>query len=936
MSTKEAEKRISNVLDNGGVVLDLCHLGLEDLPDLIGEVKQLKKLYLWDNELRDLPESIGQLPQLKEINLSRNKIVEVPECVRNLTLLESLYFTRNRIEKLPEYIGLLQNLKTLNLSRNCLAKLPESLGSMRSLIKLDLSNNKLEELPESLGKLSSLEELNLAVNLLKKLPGSIGNMKRMGELDVRENALTSLPNSIGKLSRLTSLHLSENSLTSMPDSIKNLSGLIELNLANNQIDRLPKAIGELSNLGNLDLSNNKIVVLPKSVGQLKSSIRLYTTDNPLEKPPREIVERGIESIRDYFQQLAEQKGSDCLYECKLLIVGDPGSGKTTLLKKLLDPKYPVPNNQERSTVGVNVRKWEYITKNDKQKKIEFRVNLWDFGGHKVQYMTHQFFLTSRSFYVLVSDHRAKRTNFDYWFNMIDVLGEKSPLLVLLNEINHHAIEDFNSAYYKKHYPGLVREVRDIDFSREDGRYETMVDHLKKHLFSLQHIGDELPKQWIPIRKHLETLQAENNYITLRQYSDICKKYGISEEAQQLTLSQYLHDLGVILHFQNDDDIAQWVVLNPHWVTDAVYTILSDKTVYKQDGRFDKEWLFARWSDYSFEEKRYLLLLMLKNRFDICYATDKNRTHYIVPQLLPQQEPEYTFDQYDNLLFRYQFKFMPFGLIARIIVRLSDDVDIQKDKAVNWQTGIVLKRNDVSALIEESTSEEGSKIIDIRVSGSKTERKDYLAYIRKMVESILGESYKQITYDEMIPCNYCLSKDVKEVFYIPYKHLSTYIERGKISNTCGVCGEEYSPLELVYGVYNEEELESKHVTINYNQHYREKVMGDRISVGQGVVFGRESHVHDVNFRQIWQQEKSSIDIEKLAQQLAILREQLVKEANEPVHYTEIGNIASAEDEAKNGNGAKALEYLSKVGKWSLGIAEKTAVAIATSAIKSSIL
>ncbi len=935
MSIKEAEKRISDAIDNGGTILDLCNLGLEELPESICEIRQLKKLYLWDNELKELPESIGELPQLTEINLSRNKMSRVPECIKNLTRLNSLYLTRNNIKNLPEYIGLLKNLKTLSLSRNDITSLPESFGSLSSLQKLDLSNNKLEKLPESLGTLTCLEELNLAVNKLKILPNSVGDMERLKKLDVRENVLSSLPNTIGAISRLTFLHLSENILTSIPSSIGKLSELIELNLANNRIDRLPSAIGGLKNLRHLDLSNNKLITLPPSFGQLRRSMHFYIAGNSLEKPPREIVERGIESIQDYFQQIEEQKGSDYLYECKLLIVGDPGAGKTTLLKKLLDPEYPVPNNQEPSTVGVNVCKWEYEAKNDRQKQIEFRVNLWDFGGHKIQYMTHQFFLTSRSFYVLVSDHRAKRTNFDYWFNMIDILGEKSPLLVLLNEINHHSVENFNTAYYKKHYPGLIKEIRDVDFSRDDGRYETMVDHLKNHLLSLRHIGDELPKQWIPIRKHLEKLQAKHNYIDRKQYSDICKEHGITGETQQLTLSQYLHDLGVILHFQNDDDIAQWVVLNPQWVTAAVYTILSDKKVYKQGGRFDKKWLFARWSDYKFEEKRYLLLLMLKNRFDICYPTDKNQEHYIVPQLLPQQEPEYLFDRCDNLLFRYQFKFMPFGLIARIIVRLSDDVDIQKEKAVNWHAGILLKRNNVSALLEENTSEEGSKIIDIRVSGSKSERKDYLAYIRRAIENILDESYKQITYDEMIPCNHCLLRDVKEVFYIPYKHLSTFIDKGKTSNACGVCGEDYSPFELVYGIYSQEELKNKHVTINYHQHHEGTTMGDRIQVGQGVAYGRNSHVHDINFSQIWNQEKSNIDIEDLAQELATLRKELLNEAKEPAQFSEIGNIASAEEEAKNNNGAKALEYLSKVSKWGLGVAEKIGVAVATSAIKSAI-
>ncbi len=60
-----------------------------------------------------------------------------------------------------------------------------------------------------------------------------------------------------------------------------------------------------------------------------------------------------------------------------------------------------------------------------------------------------------------------------------------------------------------------------------------------------------------------------------------------------------------------------------------------------------------------------------------------------------------------------------------------------------------------------------------------------------------------------------------------------------------------------------------------------------------------------------------------------------EATTAEHYSEIGDIANAEIEAAKGNESKALEYLSKTGKWSLGIAEKIGVGVATAAIKSTL-
>jgi len=912
-------------------VLDLSYNQLTTLPESIAQLTQLTELNLFDNQLTTLPKSITQLTQLTELNLRSNKLTTLPESFAQLTQLTELGLDSNKLTTLPESIAQLTQLTKIGLDSNKLTTLPESIAQLTQLTELGLGSNKLTTLPESIAQLTQLTELDLSYNQLTTLPESIAQLTQLTELYLRANKLTTLPESFAQLTQLTELDLSYNQLTTLPESFAQLTQLTELNLSYNKLTTLPESFAQLTQLTKLNLSDNQLTTLPESFAQLTQLTELNLGENPLASPPREIADRGIAAIHDYFDQIKAQD-IGYLYEAKLIIVGDPGAGKTTLLNKLIDPKYPVPNHPD-STIGINIQPWSFKADINEAHQLDFRANLWDFGGQKIQYMTHQFFLTSRALYVLLSDDRAQRTNFEYWFNLIEVLGDKSPIVVVLNEIKNQSITNFNSSYFDKHYPGMIKSVRDVDFSKDDGRHETLVKHLRHNLAQLKHIGDPLPKQWIPIRQHLEELQDLHNYISFNEYKAICVEHEIEKESQQLTLSQYLHDIGVILHYQYDRDIAHWIVLKPQWVVDAVYAILSDKTVQHQKGHFEKAWLFDQWQGYTLDERNYLLSLMQKHRFDICYATDNHEEHYIAPQLLPTEESNYTFDKGSNLLFRYQYKFLPFGLTARLIVRLSDDIDQQNGERVQWQTGVVLyhRQGKTRALIEESTSEEGQKIIDIRVSGDKVSCKDYLSRIRAAIEKIHDDSYKEISPDQMIPCNQCLNseKHATNPRYVPYDELIVFINNNKKRVPCGVCGKEYDPQELVYGIYSRQELESKHF---HFPNAKEVTMGDKYETGQAGAVGPGSHAHDINFNQFWQQQKNDIDINLLANDLKILREQLLENAQSPEHYAEIGDIAKAETEANQGNGSKALEYLAKAGKWTWGIAEKTGVGVAIAAAK----
>jgi hypothetical protein len=124
---------------------------------------------------------------------------------------------------------------------------------------------------------------------------------------------------------------------------------------------------------------------------------------------------------------------------------------------------------------------------------------------------------------------------------------------------------------------------------------------------------------------------------------------------------------------------------------------------------------------------------------------------------------------------------------------------------------------------------------------------------------------------------------------------------------------------------------------YNIDHIEKVinMRDQINQGKGIIVtGGNAHIHDIDFSEVWNQQGNNINLVELANQLTVLREAMVAEAKQAGHYTAVAEVASAEEEAKKGNGPEVLKYLSKAGQWALEIASKIAVPIASEAIKKS--
>ena len=515
-----------------------------------------------------------------------------------------------------------------------------------------------------------------------------------GVVDLRNCGLTEIPKELFDYPDIVSIDISnsdyidsndKNIITEIPDEIAKIKRLARLNFENNKISKVSKNIADLPRLKYLNLDNNNLKEISEKIANMQGLEELKISNNPFDMLPPEIIARGIDSVRNFFKELKEQ---DFIYEVKLLIVGEGRVGKTCLSEALIDDNYKL--DDKVSTEGININRWiipkDEIQKINPQITRDFQINIWDFGGQEIYHSTHQFFLTKRSIYLLITESRKEDSHDDffYWLNIIKLLGDKSPVMMILNKADQPT-KELPIKEYKSAFENIISFDKISLKDDYRGKFLDFKKSLKKIASELSHIGNPLPKVWVDIRRDIEVLKLSGrNHISLNEYLEICKKHYRKEDSA-LFLSEYFHDLGVFIHFQNDVDLKDIVILNHEWITRGVYKILDDRKVIKQKGKFTYEDIKRIWSNEEHKLKtRELISLMKNTKFDLCFELKNGE--FIVPRLLPVDEVEHNWaSSPHNTKFEFLYKFMPKGIVARLIVKMNSDIFDEK----YWRYGVIL-------------------------------------------------------------------------------------------------------------------------------------------------------------------------------------------------------------------------------------------------------
>ena len=313
------------------------------LPDQIGQLKNIKELWLENQQLEELPPAIFELEDLEVLRLEENDLSALPADLGKVRKLRVLDLNSNfGLESLPDP-EFLQNLEELNLENTRIKEVPESFFELKNLKEIVLENCELEKdtamvrkffkafpdakietrareaieiedapddeylgmesievddfhinyLPKALFKADVVKKLKIDCSCLKELPDTFASLSTLESLEFEiPFGAGKIPGSIAALKNLKRLVIEGRGAPwSLPENLGDLENLEELIIESGDFFTLPDSFGRLTNLKKLEMNSRDMKIptaaleLPKLKEVIIKSSGFFTPDELFHLPP---------------------------------------------------------------------------------------------------------------------------------------------------------------------------------------------------------------------------------------------------------------------------------------------------------------------------------------------------------------------------------------------------------------------------------------------------------------------------------------------------------------------------------------------------------------------------------------------------------------------------------------------------------------------------
>jgi serine/threonine protein kinase len=684
--------------------------------------RELDLSFCEDRLINCVLELIKQV-SLKELTLASSGLSTVPWMLLHFTRLGNLNLESNRITVPLFPWASLSLLRVLNLSRNQIQIVPDEIEMLSSLEELYLEWNVISALPESLCDISTLRVLNVANNAIESLPNKIGMLHSLEQLYLNHNSLSKLPDALFGLAQLRRLIASHNKISAIPACAGNLMKLVQLDLQYNEIMSLPDTMGKLASLEELFINNNNIKALPATLGYLKQIRTLDLIENNLIEP-RSLLLMGCSELKKYLRETLFA-GERC-NRCKVVIVGMEGIGKTCIVRALaalsngasmrksesiLRRLFEENKKANLSTDGVDVQRIGVSV----DKALGFSGNrlelqLFDFGGQEVFAMTHSFFISPEAVYLVAFNPLRKdsENRLGYWLSSLLAMLSKQSKGIMFKTIvvATHADEASPELIEERFAAILARpEAQRLALKHHDcfavsslsgiGMSE-LVDAVRDRALKLSGlVGERFPHSFYYLRQYASeraaSLQKQNKPPIVKWSEFVCEAVEIlnAPPIAVVECSAILHKQGLLMHYENDKALRDWVIVDPQWLPKLMASIVSFRTVGLMKDALLLNSDIAQhklWTTFGNELYQFLMAMLL--RFCVIVALDDSNVRSLVPAMLfasnPGNQPPLERSQAPpQHRRRYTTNFIPRDLFPRLLAKLLQFLPYEECKWPRW-------------------------------------------------------------------------------------------------------------------------------------------------------------------------------------------------------------------------------------------------------------
>lgn len=545
------------------------------------------------------------------------------------------------------------------------------------------------ELPHSVRTLTALESLDLWGSQVRDLT-SLSGLTALESLSIGGTQVSDLT----PLTGLTALKSLSMWCTQAHDltPLKGLTALEWLDLSGTQVHDLTPLSG-LEKLDYLDLSFSHLRAIPQELYKRLQVVHmdyfynekgLHINGTTLSTQPISIFRESDEVIQAYYD--APKKA---VRESKVIFLGDGGAGKTHTIKRILNQGCDEGIGTD-ATLGISINPYPTVGKNG-----AFSINFWDFGGQENMHAMHRCFLTERTLYVVVINNRWDLDQqARYWLDNVRSFAPDSPVILAVNlwEGIHKYGLDTNRLH--RDYPNLVEVQRYSAKGEDNGNFTALTKLIVEQAEKLDSCAMELPVEWAAIRQEMiDKANSDEWYLNRETYHEICAKHGLGDDQSEIRswLLEWFNDLGICFSYHRDkqsrEELGTYKVLNPKWLTSAIYILLNTAKKNYRNGVMTLGMIetllespnpkkLARKDDcdyilpdveYSPEECQYILQVMRK--FGLSYPIDEDAE--FIPALCDSQMPK---DLHPTgwgtpISYEFRYSFLPDSVIQRMMIRL---------------------------------------------------------------------------------------------------------------------------------------------------------------------------------------------------------------------------------------------------------------------------